>query len=158
MRQGRRRAGRKRNQVYISLILKVESVKPSYTFSINRACDGGRYSEHAALELRTTITAPALYALRAANFALMADRRQSAASAGASESREEPIAVASFSTRGKDDIQILGSVPYDAFAPLAFGLATNALPWIVLRGPAPKWGHGRIESMHFASDVDPDEW
>ena len=154
----RKRSGRLSKPEYQSYIFRIEEWEPSYSFALN---DGrhfeGSYREHLDLSLKGAFLSPAKAKDRGAMLTLLADRRETLSVTDPASCDRKPLCVGTLTIRG-DRTDYLGSLPYDAMWGLISLLSCGAIRMLNLHGRALYRGEAKIRSMHFARDIDPEDW
>jgi len=154
----RRRRRRRQEPEYQSYIFKIEDWEPSYMFGLNRSRHfGGIYCEYLDLSLKGVFLSPARAKDRRASLTLLADRRETRAVTDPGSCNWEPTCVGTLTIRGART-DYLASLPYDAMWGLIGLLSCGTIRMLDLHGRALYRGKAKIETMHFARDMDPEDW
>jgi hypothetical protein len=154
----RRKVRQSSSTEYQSFTLLIDGWEPSYSFGLNHSrYFEGPYWEHLELLLKGVFLSPAKVKNRCAVLTLLADRREMRAVADPASSRLEPVCVGTLTIRG-GRTDFLGSVPYDAMWGLVSILSCGAIRMLNLHGRALYRGKAKIETIHFARDIDPENW
>jgi len=154
----RKRRRRPREPEYQSYIFRIEDWEPSYMFALNRSRHfEGPYWEHLDLSLEGVFLSPDKAKDRRASLKLLADRRETRAVTDPESCDWKPLCVGTLTIRG-DRTDYLGSLPYDAMWGLIGLLSCGAIRMLDFHGQALYRGEAKIETMHFARDIDPEDW
>ena len=153
-----KRPRRSSEQAYQSFIFRIEDWEPSYSFGLNRSrYFEGPYSEYLDIALKGVFLSPEKAKDRRATLRVLADRRETHAVADPANSEWEPRCVGTLTIRGART-DYLGSLPYDAMWGLIDLLSQGTIRMLDLHGRALYRGKAEIETMHFAHDIDPEDW
>lgn len=144
---------------YWSYIFEIEDWEPSYLLSINDDSRfwRGPYWEHLGLELTGTFVHPERAKGRKTTFTVRGDREIEGSLVRPDEPRQKPRGVASITMRG-DHTEVYVSAPQDSVRCIANMLACSRFRFLVLHGEALYRGKATITSMHFARNVNLDEY
>ena len=154
----RKRPRRSSEQAYQSFIFHIEGWEPSYSFGLNRSrYFEGPYSEHLDIALKGVFLSPENAKDRRATLRVLASRPETHAVDDPANCDWEPLCVGTLTIRG-DRTDYLGSLPYDAMWGLIGLLSKGAIRMLDLHGRALYRGKAEIETMHFARDIDPEDW
>ena len=127
-------------------------------FGLNRSrYFEGPYSEYLDIALKGVFLSPEKAKDRRATLRVLADRRETHAVTDPASCDWEPLCVGTLTIRG-DRTDYLGSLPYDAMWGLIGLLSQGAIRMLDLHGRALYRGKAEIETMHFAHDIDPEDW